>query len=135
MRETVLRDFFEGAAAADDLDSDTAGAFKQESPQSRRLVVETMEEPFGLRSDHVVKLCDAVIAGRLDPANLEAIGFALIASDQFEWTTDTEDGERVGEVLFDWSAPEINHDLTVENVRRWRHYLVTGEPAFPKQGS
>ena len=117
----------------EDLEAETHGAFEQQSRDSRRLIVETMGEKFSLRSDHVAKLCDAVLEGKLNPANLEAIGFALIASDQFEWSTDTEDGERVGEVLFDWSAPEVNHDLTAENVRRWKHYLETGEPAFEKR--
>lgn len=133
MKESILRDFLEGTAPVEELEADTTGAFEQQSRDARRLIVETMADQFAVGTDHVVKLCNAVLDGNLNPSNLEVIGFALIASDQFEWNTDTDDGERVGEVLFDWSAPEINHDLTVENVRCWKRYLETGKPAFEKR--
>jgi hypothetical protein len=59
------------------------------------------------------------------------VGFLLIGSDEFEYDGDTEDGARVAEVAADWSAPEINWPLTLENVREWRSFLGTGEA--PKQ--
>ena len=39
------------------------------------------------------------------------------------------DGELVAEVVADWSCPEINYALTLENVQRFRNWL-NGEESY-----
>jgi hypothetical protein len=75
----------------------------------------------------LVRLCDAVLAGELPGSDLEPIAFAVIASDQLQWG---DDDELVGRVLYDWASPEINWELTPENVRMFRSWL-TGEEQPP----
>jgi hypothetical protein len=58
--------------------------------------------------------------GDLEPGALATIGFVLMASDRFTW-----DGEQVlGDVIADWSCPETNYPLTLENVRLFRAWLL-----------
>jgi hypothetical protein len=51
----------------------------------------------------------------------------LIGSDYFTWDTETVDGERIGQVLFEWNNSTINYPLTIDNVRQWKIYLTTGK--------
>jgi len=45
---------------------------------------------------------------------LSTIGFALAASDNFEW--DVED--LGGEIIYDWSCPEVNYPLTLNKCEK-----------------
>ncbi len=69
-------------------------------------------------------LCEAVLCGQLPAEELSTIGFALIASDKFIWDGD----DLIGDVIHDWSSPEINYPLTVENVCRFKNWLLRVEP-------
>jgi hypothetical protein len=80
-----------------------------------------------------VKLCDAVLAGSLEPQALEAVGSCLIASSHFQWDGDTPDGDRVANVTWDWFSPYFNYPLTRDTVEKWRVYLETGENPFREQ--
>lgn len=86
-----------------------------------------MSDDFHVAAHHLLRLCDAVFAAQIASACLQAIGFCLQASDSFFWDSDEPGGDRVSEVTADWSVPQINHALTPDNVRKWRHYLETGE--------
>lgn len=125
MREQKLRDFFEGRASAAELARDvkdstsTSGIFSKVS-------IEDMAEPFTVSSPMVVRLCDAVLNGELAAADLATIGFALVASDRFEW--DGDEDEVLANVIGDWSAPEINYPLTIDNVKKFRGWLTREEP-------
>ncbi len=79
-------------------------------------------------------MCDAVLGGDLPPDALATVGFALMASDKFCW--DAEEDEVLAEVIADWSCPEINYPLTIENVQRFRAWLLRTEayPGKPKLG-
>jgi hypothetical protein len=55
---------------------------------------------------------------------LTTIGFALQASDAFEWEDDI-----ISEVPSDWSAPEVNFELNAETLNMHRDWLLGfGEP-------
>ena len=56
---------------------------------------------------------------RIDPEALNTIGFALQASDAFEW-----EDEVISEVLSDWSAPEVNFELNAETLNMHRNWLL-----------
>jgi hypothetical protein len=126
MREQVLRQFFEGKSTAAELAKDVAGSTKKTSPRVSVTSVEDMDEEFTVTADMAVTLCDAVIRGELPADALHTIGFGLEASDRFQW--DGDENEVLANVIADWSCPEINYPLTIENVRRFRAWLIRSEP-------
>ncbi|MCA1592815.1 MAG: hypothetical protein LC754_09245 [Acidobacteria bacterium] len=125
MHEQTLRDFFDGAASAAELARDIEGSVSRSGIVSK-VSIEDMTEVFTVSSAMAVRLCDAVLSGELPAADLQTIGFALLASDNFEWDGDTE--EVLANVLSDWSAPEINYPLTTDYVRKFRRWLMREQP-------
>jgi hypothetical protein len=128
MREQVLRQFFGAKSTAAELALDIAGSTKKTNPITSVISVEDMDEDFTVTTDMAVALCDAVLRGDLPADGLHTIGFALMASDRFQWDGDKD--EVLANVIADWSCPEINYPLTVENVQRFRAWLTRVEP-FP----
>jgi hypothetical protein len=124
MTEKILRDFFLGSASPESLSADIGGP--EVEGQVRRYHISDMDEGFGVEPEHLVRVCDAFLEGKLSDEQLRTIGFCLIASDTFNWDGDTDAGERITSVAHDWAAPEINFPITSENVRRWRKYLISG---------
>jgi hypothetical protein len=131
MREDVLRKFFEGTCTAEELANDVENAIEQTGPKNFVVPIEDMEKEFTVTADMAVELCDAVLENRLPPGALEAIGFALMASDRFTWDGDSD--EVLASVIADWAAPGINYPLSRENVRNFRAWLtrVMPYPAKP----
>jgi len=126
MHEQTLREFFEGMVPARALASDLSGSLKTNGNVTRHAIVD-MDGEFAVRPDHLIRVCDAVIQGEIAPEHLRAIGFCLQTSDAFFWNGSDGGGERVANVTADWSAPEINFQLTVANASAWRRYLAGGE--------
>jgi hypothetical protein len=135
--EATLREFFESRLSASELDFVWASAFKEE-PRSdgtivRRLRTKPLGKPFSLRLEHVLALIDGVQAGALGLRALDAICFALEASDEFEWDTDTPEGERVAQSLFWLGSPEVNYPLTAQVVQKIRHFVASGVETFTRE--
>ena len=130
MREDVLREYFAGARTAAELAHDIVGTVTSTDPGHgpvvRRFRVTRMASSSALVPEHILKLIDAVIAGELSLADLDAIAFALEASDQFEWDTDTSGGERVAHALFWLGSPEVNYPLTPAVLAKIRHHAPHG---------
>ena len=130
MHEEILRKFFNGETDSTELANDLFGALVQASPQITNHPIADMDTNFTVKSEHLIKVCEGVRGGSINPESLEAIGFCLVASDNFEWDVDTPEGSLVAETLFDWSEPRINYALTLENVEKFRIRLVTGKDTF-----
>jgi hypothetical protein len=126
MRERVLRDFFENKATAAKLAQDVAGAISQKTETLSVVSIDDMDGEFTVTAPMLVRLCDVVLGGELEPEALHIIGFALMASDAYCW--DADDGDVLAEVISDWSCPEVNYPLTIENVKRFRTRLTGSEP-------
>ena len=126
MRERVLRDFFDDKVTAAELARDVAGSMSQKTQKISVASIEDMDEEFTVTAPMLVRLCDVVLRGELQPEALHNIGFALMASDAFCWDADQDD--ILAEVIADWSCPEVNYPLTVENVQRFRAWLTRSEP-------
>jgi len=133
MREEILKRFFEGKADSSELAKDVTGTTKHLSKLVSRVHIEDMYGSFTVTRPMLIALCDAVLAGPLPVEELRTIGFALQASDAFEWDSDVDD--LVAEVISDWSCPEVNYPLTLENIARFRNWLTGAEPypTRPKQ--
>lgn len=149
MHELILRRFFEGALSADELVLDLRGSIVPDNEytyirdhyppeEAERMIKDLESSEFGghlhpivdmpgefeVLPEHLVKLCDAVLTGKIDPKYLHPIGFCLMASDAFHWDGDDPKGELVGDLAWEWSGPEVNYPLTLANVAEWRHKLL-----------
>jgi hypothetical protein len=127
MREEILKQFFLGHIPGGQLQDDIRNSVRQLDPVVSEIQIEDMEGSFRVNRAHLIALCDAVADGSLEPDSLMPIGFALEASDTFEWDDDV-----MGELIADWSCPEINYPLnttTVEQFKRW----LTGEESYAER--
>lgn len=128
MDETVLKDFFLGKASSADLANDLQDEIRQLGQTFQTFYVRDLVQEFRIDRMMLVKLLDAVLAGELQAAALEPIGFALYTSDRFEW----EEDDVISNVLTDWSAPQINYPLTLENMERFKRWLLATE-SYPEK--
>jgi hypothetical protein len=133
MTEKTLRDYFDGEIDSDELSIDLKDSQKRTSYDVTTYYLDKLEEgEFEVTREHLVKLCDEVISGKLSATDLNTIAFAIIASDYFTWDGHSIEGGRVANVIFEWENPEIGYDITVKNVRLWKEYLLTGEYRLDK---
>ena len=131
MNEAKLRDFFLGKATAAELAADLVGTVEQRSRDVRVVHIQDLpsDEEFTITAPMMVRLCDAVLAGEIPGPALEPIAFAVVASDHLHWA---EDDELVPRVLYAWASPEINWELTPENVQMFRQWFA-GEVQPPPE--
>jgi hypothetical protein len=129
--ESLLLDFFAGTVPADAVGDAVARAVEPLAHHHRQVHVLDLApgEEVVVTAGMLLRLCDAALAGRLPGPALEIIAFVIVASDRLR--ADPDD-ERVSRVLFDWMAPEVNWELTAENLRMFREWL-TGETRLPPE--
>jgi hypothetical protein len=124
MREEELRRFFAGETPVSQLAKDINGSVVKIDDLQSEIRIADMRGSFLLQRDHVIKLCEAFLDRALTPEALTTIGFALQASDAFEWEDDV-----ISEVLSDWSAPEVNFELNAKTLNMHRDWLLgSSEP-------
>jgi hypothetical protein len=135
MTEQALKNFFENKIDALTLATALNGSQTPIGRDSTHIAVGQLEDEddFPITTDHLVKLCDAVLEGQLQLIDLNTIAFAMMFSDTFDWDGENDKGRIVSETVFAWDNPEIDYALTTENVRKWKHYLTTGESVFDPQ--
>ena len=131
MHESVLRDFFLGRINGSQLNDDLAGSIVQTSHDVLTYYVNPMDGKFQVEPSHLVKLCDAVLAGQVNPEHLEIIGYCLVVSDHFFSQDQPDHGMNlVSDTAFDWASPEMNYPLNLPMVAKFRYRLVTGNSTF-----
>jgi hypothetical protein len=82
-----------------------------------------------LTPDDLVRLCDAHADGALSLRALSAVGSGILGSDRFVWDESGDEGERIAEVLWDWSGTDEEAPTTSESVARHRKLLLS--PSLP----
>jgi hypothetical protein len=127
MREEVLKQFFLGNIHGAQLQEDLRNTVRQLDSLVSDVRIEDMKASFQVRREHLIALCDAVADGSLQPDSLEPMGFALMASDAFEW-----EDELMSEIIADWSSPEINYPLNLSTVEQFKRWL-TGKEPYPER--
>ncbi len=132
MRESVVRDFFDGVGSGSQLAAEAREFLKQCGASVIGRPICDLTSNFEVSRNHLVGLCDAAVRGELDGLTLHAVGLFLLASDHFGWQSDTPDGGLVAQTVHEWAAPEINLELTLDNIDRFRERLVTGRDTFPE---
>jgi hypothetical protein len=129
MHEEILKRFFDGELVAAALAEDLVDSMVM-SGNITNHPTEDMSKSFRVCPEHLTLLCDAVLRGEIEPKHLQAIGFCIIASDNFEYDPDTSEGDLVDDIVSAWSVPEINYPLNRENVKKFREWLVSGSDPF-----
>jgi len=123
LNERTLAAFLCGDIDVAVLSREVSSATEQVNATQTNVHVRNMSEPFIVSSAMLIRLCDAALALHISPTALRSIAFAIIVSESFEWAEDL-----VGEVLHDWSAPEVNYELNEANLRQFRSWLAYEQP-------
>ena len=128
MTEQTLLNYFLNTATVDELKGDLKGSNQKTSYDTTSVYVNPIhtDKEFNVTKDHLIKLCDDAISGKLTTTDLNTIAFAIISSDFFTWDNQTEDTNLIETVIYDWDNPEIGFDITVKNIGHWKEYLQTG---------
>ena len=129
LSEDTVRRYLVGEVPIEVLAVELSSAVIRKSSIETEIMIDDMQDDFNLTRNHVLKLCDAAIENRISTSGLNTVAFAIIASERFQLDGDDEP---MMEVLYDWSAPEINFPLTPANLKMHRRWL-TGEAQPPNR--
>jgi len=131
MREEILRDFLLGRVDSETFSEDLDNSIAMVGPNEAGVSIARLGDgAFHVTAEQLVRVCDAVSSGVVEPWKLEAVGFCLVASDYFQFEAADPDGGLVAKVIHRWAAPQVHYPLTVKTVAKARHLLVTGEDTF-----
>lgn len=123
MKEEILRKYFSGEIGVDSLRNDLNGAIFTENGVTHH-IIEEMQNEYEVTAKHLIKLCDDVLGCNLEATSLQPIAFCLLASNYFQWDVERDDISLIlSDIIYEWSAPEINFPLTLENVKQYRKRL------------
>jgi hypothetical protein len=128
MREESIAAFLTGKMEAAALNLEALESIARYDAIRTAVAIIDLDRSFAVSRDHIIRLCDAAIGGTLSEAALNAVAFALLSTDHFEWEDDI-----IAEVLNDWSAPEVNYPLTASNLSMDKGWLsgITKPPERP----
>lgn len=128
MQEETLQQFFLEEIDAQDLQdivSDELERSEDDEP-TYHYQFRDMDSVHYLEPDDLIRLCDAVIEGILDPRGLTVIAETLTQSEKFEWEDDL-----VSDVCLFWLEPDPQFPLekkeSLDCFRRW----LKGEEPVP----
>ena len=131
MKESTLAKYFENDVSAEELAKDLQGSQVKTSHDVTSIYIERNEDKeFKISREHLINVCNDLLRGALSAMDVNTIATALEFSDYFDYPEQEEDSKIVGDVLFDWSNPEISFDLTTDNFLKWKKYLETGSSEF-----
>lgn len=115
MKESDLKALLEG-----DLDPARFDAGAEEPAELEA----DLDQDVVVGPDDLVRLCDAHAQGALSLRGLAVVASGVLGSDRFVWDESGDDGERIAEVLWDWSGTDEEAPLTDASVARHRKLLV-----------
>ena len=129
MKEQVLLKYLQNEIPVAELAADLKGAQRKTSYDVTTVYVDQMktEGEFQVTREHLLLLCNEAIDSKLAPEDLNTIAFTVFTSEFF---THDEDDEIADRVLFEWDNPEIGFPLTIENLKKWKLLLESGEDTF-----
>lgn len=134
MTEQKLKEYFENKISCTEFCNDLKGSQVKTSFDVTNVLITQIEDgEFEIKLEHLIKLSNDVINGNLTTEDINTIAFALNFSDFFIWDENTVDGKIISDVVFDWDNPNIGYDLNIENFKKWKEYLETGNNNFDKE--
>lgn len=135
MTEQTLLNYFQNTATVDELAEDLKGSEQKSSYDTTSVHINSIDtdKEFNVTKEHLIKVCDDAINGKLTTTDLNTIAFAIISSDFFTWDNEADDATLIETVIYDWDNPEIGFDLTIKNIKLWKEYLQSGNYNFDKE--
>lgn len=128
MNESTIAAFLAGDIDADRLASEVRNSEREVDPITTAVTVSEMGSEFAITRAMALRLCDAVSNGQLQGEVIRTVAFLIISSDHLTWGDD----ELLGEIIWDWSCPEVNYPLTPENMALCRKWLE-GTESYPSK--
>ena len=122
MKESELKEFLDG-----ELDALRLASMLDDAEDDAELDAD-LEDEVVLTCADLVKLCDAHLHGVLTLDALQGLAASVLCSDNFTWDEQSEDGELVAAVLWDWSATDEDETLTSAKVTEHRRALGEAVP-------
>jgi hypothetical protein len=126
VNESTIAAFLLGKAEADTLAAELESSAERLDAISQQISVKDMATDFLITRDMGIRICDSVLCGKLESAAVRLLAFVILTSDRLTWGDD----DLLGEVLYDWSCPEVNYPLSLENMNLFRSWL-DGNSAYP----
>ena len=135
MTELTLLNYFLNTATVDELKEDLKGSQQKTSFDTTSVYIKPIDtdKEFNVTKDHLIKLCNDTISGKLTTTDLNTTAFAIISSDFFTWDNEADDATIIETVIYDWDNPEIGFDITIKNVGHWKEYLQTSNYNLDKE--
>jgi hypothetical protein len=130
MNESTVAAFLTGDIDAERLASEVRHSERNVDPITTTVTVSEMEGEFAITRAMGLQLCEAVSNGELQGEVIRTVAFLIISSDHLTWGDD----ELLGEIIWDWSCPEVNYPLTPENMARCRKWLE-GTERYPSRAA
>jgi hypothetical protein len=128
MTEQILKDYLNGFSSVETLSRDIADTVSHSRDISYYKITDIKSvDQFIVTTKHLFKICFDVIDLNIKLEDLEVIAFTLESSDYFTWDTKTKDGNKVEDVISNWSTRESNKAATMEYVKYCAFYLKTGD--------
>src|SRR6185369_18034826 len=121
MTEPKIRDYLLGKIQPGELETPDKRTGGKVLPYYKE--VEMIEEgEFKIEKSHLIKVCDDVLSNKMKSETLVQFSFILIGSDYFCWDNETDEGQRIEQVIFEWNNPTIDNPLTIANIKEWKKY-------------
>lgn len=130
MDESTVAAFLSGEIDAEGLASEVRNSECNVDPITTEVTVSDMESEFTITRTMALRLCDAVSNESLEGKILRTVAFVIISSDHLSWGDD----DLLGEIISDWSCPEVNYPLTRDNIARCRKWLE-GSESYPSEAT
>jgi hypothetical protein len=118
MKESTLCDFFNGELSAAKLELEVMACAVDPSHDPEVFPIESMEESFQVRPQHLIRILDATLAGELSPSALEKVASILMASERYLLVE--KDNRLVLQTCFHWTSDGVT---SLEDVEAWRNWL------------
>jgi hypothetical protein len=135
MTERILLEYFQNLTSVEKLADDLKDSQKRTSFNTTSVYVIQIDngQEFNVTKDHLIRLCNDTLNGKLTTTDINTIAFAIITSDFFTWEEESSDSALIETVIYDWDNPEIGFDLTLKNIQLWKEYLLTGNYNLDKE--
>ena len=124
MNESTIAAFLAGEIDAQRLESEVRDSERKVDAVTTAITVADMKSEFAITRPMALRLSDAVSNGSLQAEVLRTVAFVIVSSDHLHWGDD----ELLGEIILDWSCPEVNYPPTPANMVRCRNWLKGTEP-------
>lgn len=126
MKENTLKEYLNGKASAEVLNADIIGTVTITNDKYyNKITYNERDTKFIITTKHIVKIFEDIINQNIKLADLNTIFFELKASDYFMWDTNTEDGNKVQNIIS--NIIETGKPITMEYIQYCAYYLETGE--------